>query len=190
MRRMMIAGVLVAGLAACGGAEEPAAEAHQGEAEAAVSEVKPAADPAPPAPDPAETAREEAEAFVRDLYVRMEDDAFAPLAESMDQTVFTAEVVRMLDRARDGADGGVHPALEADPVCLCQDPYGLTLRDVSVTEATADRAAVRARFDFGKEGDAESARAPLFILRREADGWRVDDIRTDEGFSFRRTLAE
>ena len=185
MRRMVIAGVLIAGLAACGAAEEPAAEA-QGEPEAAVA----AADPVPAAPDPAETAREDAEAFVRDLYVRMEDDAFAPLAEGMDQTVFTTEVVRMLDRARNEAQGGVHPALEADPVCLCQDPYGLTLRDVSVTEATADRAAVRVHFDFGKEGDAESARAPLFILRRAADGWRVDDIRTDDGFSFRRTLAE
>ena len=53
-----------------------------------------------------------------------------------------------------------------------------------------DRAAVRVRFDFGKQDDAESPRAPLVILRREADVWRVDDIRTDDGFSFRRTLAD
>ena len=187
MRRMMILGVLVAGLAACGGAEEPEAAA---ETEPVVAEAKPAADPEQAVPDPAETVREEAEAFVRALYGRMEDDAFAPLAEGADRTVFTTEVVRMLDRARTWTDEGVHPALEADPVCLCQDPYGLTLRDVTVTEAAGDRAAVRARFDFGKADDAESARAPLFILRREEDGWRVDDIRTDDGFSFRRTLAD
>ena len=64
MRRMMILGVLVAGLAACGGAEEPEAA---GETEPVVAEAKPAADPEQAAPDPAETAREEAEAFVRAL---------------------------------------------------------------------------------------------------------------------------
>ena len=188
MRRMMMAAVLGFGLAACGAAEEPDVTPEV-EASAGVEETKPEAEAPETTLDPADTAREEAEAFVRALYGRMEDDAFAPLAEGADRTVFTAEVVRMLDRARTWTDEGVHPALEADPVCLCQDPYGLTLRDVTVTEATGDRAAVRARFDFGKADDAESARAPLFILRREEDGWRVDDIRTDDGFSFRRTLA-
>jgi hypothetical protein len=187
MQRIMVLGLMIAGLAACSGAEESAAEA-EGPAEAVVTDAKPAA-PEPIAASPVETTREEAEAFVRALYERMEDDTFAPLAEGADRTVFTTEVVRMLDRARSG-DEGMHPALEADPVCLCQDPYGLTLREVTVIEATADRAAARVRFDFGKADDAESARAPLFILRREADGWRVDDIRTDGGFSFRRTLAE
>jgi hypothetical protein len=189
MQRMMVLGLVIAALAACSGGGEPATEA-QGAPETVVTETKPTAAPGSTASDPAETAREEAEAFVRALYRRMDDDTFAPLDPATAPEVFTAEVVRMLERARTSADEGVHPALEADPVCLCQDPYGLTLREVTVTEATADRAAARVRFDFGKADDAESARAPLFILRREADGWRVDDIRTDGGFSFRRTLAE
>ena len=191
MRRMMMAAVLGLGLAACGAGEEPN-PTTEGEAPVAADEAKPEADAdaSGSAADPAETARAEAEAFVRTLYGRMEDADFAPLDPAAAGQVFTAEVVRMLEAARAWPDEGLHPALEADPVCLCQDPHGLTLREVSVTEATADRAAVRARFDFGKADDAESARAPLFILRREADGWRVDDIRTDDGFSFRRTLAD
>lgn len=189
MRRMMMAAVLGFGLAACGAAGEQ--EATPGvEASAAAAETKPEADAPETAPDPAATARAEAEAFVRTLYVRMSDVDFAPLDPAVAQEVFSAEVVRMLETARTWTDEGVHPALEADPVCLCQDPHGLTLREVSVVDASADRAAVRARFDFGKADEAESARAPLFILRRESDGWRVDDIRTDDGFSFRRTLAD
>ncbi|WP_081703357.1 DUF3828 domain-containing protein [Brevundimonas abyssalis] len=189
MRRMMMAAVLGLGLAACGAADEP--EATPGvEAPAAAEETKPEADAPEAAADPTETARGEAEAFVRTLYTRMDDADFAPLDPAVAGQVFTAEVAGMLEAARAWPDEGLHPALEADPVCLCQDPHGLTLREVSVVEASADRAAVRARFDFGKADDAESARAPLFILRREADGWRVDDIRTDDGFSFRRTLAE
>ena len=188
MGRMIMAAVLGFGLAACGAAEAP--DAPPGvEASAGAEETKPEADASETAADPAETARGEAEAFVRTLYERMDDADFAPLDPAVAGAVFTAEVVRMLEAARTWTDEGVHPALEADPVCLCQDPHGLTLREVSVTEASADRAAVRARFDFGKADDAESARAPLFILRREEDGWRVDDIRTDDGFSFRRTLA-
>ncbi len=189
MRRMMMATVLGFGLAACDAAEEP--DSTPGvEASVTAEEVKPEAEAAGTAADPAETARGEAEAFVRTLYGRMEDADFAPLDPAVAGQVFTAEVAGMLEAARAWPDEGVHPALEADPVCLCQDPHGLTLREISVAEASADRAAVRARFDFGKSDDAESARAPLFILRREADGWRVDDIRTDEGFSFRRTLAD
>lgn len=189
MRWMMMAAVLGFGLAACGAADEP--DSTPGvEASAGAEETKPEADAAETAADPAETARAEAEAFVRTLYGRMGDVDFAPLDPAVAPEVFTAEVAGMLEAARAWTDEGLHPALEADPVCLCQDPHGLTLREVSVAEAAADRAAVRARFDFGKADDAESARAPLFILRREADGWRVDDIRTDEGFSFRRTLAD
>lgn len=189
MRRMMMTGALMAGLAACGAGEETTA-APEVQGPAPAETWKAGAETVRATPDSGEAARVEAAAFVRDLYRRMEDESFAPLAESMDQTVFTAEVVRLLDGARSWTDEGVHPALEADPVCLCQDPVGMTLRDVTVLTASGDRATARVRFDFGKEGDAESARAPLLVLKREADGWRVDDIRTDDGFSFRRELAE
>ena len=141
------------------------------------------------ATDDAPDAREDAERFARDLYARMADDAFAPLAGRDAPTVFTAETVRLIDRAREWTDEGVHPALEADPVCLCQDPHGLTVRGVSVGEATADRAVVRVRFDFGGTG-AEERRETILDLRREGEAWRVDDVRTDDGFSFRRSLLQ
>lgn len=141
------------------------------------------------ATDDAPGAREDAERFARDLYARMADDAFAPLAGRDAPTVFTAEVVGLIDRARGWTGEGVHPALEADPLCLCQDPYGLTVRGVSVDEATADRAVVRVRFDFGAD-DPEERRETILDLRREGETWRVDDIRTDDGFSFRRSLLQ
>ena len=141
------------------------------------------------ATDDAPDAREDAERFARALYARMADDAFAPLAGRDAPTVFTAEVVRLIDHARGWTDEGVHPALEADPLCLCQDPHGLTVRHVQADAAGPERAIVRVRFDFGAD-DPEERRETILDLRREDAAWRVDDIRTDDGFSFLRSLLQ
>lgn len=143
----------------------------------------------PAVTEDASDAREDAERFARDLYARMAEDAFTPLAERDAPTVFTAEVVGLIDRARGWTGEGVHPALEADPLCLCQDPYGLTVRHVQADAAGPGRAVVRVRFDFGGTG-AEERRETILDLHREGEAWRVDDVRTDGGFSFLRSLLQ
>ena len=109
--------------------------------------------------------------------------------------VFTRAALDEMAAARGrSTDGQSHPAFEADPLCGCQDPAGLRLASSMAPEVGPDRALVWVMFDFGAGTDEPSSLNNIeertLILRREAEGWRIDDITTGDGWSFRRSLAD
>jgi hypothetical protein len=73
------------------------------------------------------------------------------------------------------------PPIDGDPITDSQE-YPVLF---SVREATLDERAARVpvRYD-----DGYRARTVEFVLRREGDAWRVDDIRYEHGGSFRELL--
>jgi hypothetical protein len=162
MRTLRILGVTAAlaaaVLAGCGG--EPGADtatAGPAAAEGAGSE-------------PATTAGVEAspEAFVRALYV---DDAGAAQAQADARRIYSARTAALFaenDRLYAGYVG--YP--DADPICDCQDGEGVAVTRASTTVVDASRARVEVALTNGQ--------AHTFVLVREADGWRIDDV---EGLS-------
>lgn len=139
------------------------------------------AGPARPGPDELQAA----ERFVRDLDGRTSDGSLAVLSRDQAPQVFTEAVVGLIAAARAWTGEGPHPALKADPLCLCQDPDGLVLRSVRVEVAGPDGARAWARFAFA---DHDETQETVLDLRRDGEAWRVEDIRTEAGFSFRQAL--
>ncbi len=143
-------------------------------------------------------AHEEASCFVNWLYGPGVLDTVTPLGADLDQvfSTETASAVRAL-RARMG-DEGSHPALDADPVCACQDPAGLILvasvvRDAGPTTATAVvRFTYYPIYDQPIEGmSPDDVFENTLILVKQGDGWRIHDILVPEnGYSFLASLAE
>lgn len=138
-------------------------------------------------------AQHEVFCFVGWLYGPRVMDTLTPLGRGAPR-VFTTGTRAAMAAARARPRGGdSHAAFDADPVCDCQDPTGLRLLVLTVPEWENGRAVATVRFDFGAGTDTfdpAQARQRTLILRREAEGWRVEDIRTEDGaWSFRRALA-
>lgn len=95
-------------------------------------------------------------------------------------------------------EGDLTPGLDADPFCNCQDPVGLFLI-INTTRAPTDTEATSTvRFAFKPEGMSDEAFVQILtpdqvterelVLVREPEGWRVDDIRSADGYSLRTSL--
>lgn len=183
MRR--IATAVALGLAACGAAGASGAR----QADAAATQG-----PTGCVPGPDETGWSQdmldVNCFVRWVYAPGVLETLSPLGDDAPR-IFTAEVLDLMDAARAATEES-HPAFEADPLCQCQDPGGLRFLISAVPELSPRAALARVAFDFRatpEPVDPGEAVAVDLVLRKEAQGWRVDDVRTREGYSFRRSLA-
>jgi Protein of unknown function (DUF3828) len=77
--------------------------------------------------------------------------------------------------------------LDFDPICNCQDPAGLQLAALAVTNADATHASGLATLKFPGE---PKPRTVQFFLLRTAAGWRIDDIKTSDIPSLRKFLQQ
>lgn len=160
---LALTAALGAGLAAC----QPAAET--------TTEADAAADAATPADAEAVAAGTEgAEDFVRALYADVADPAFASLSGDDAPGVYSASAWAAIQAANERRGSEMGP-LDADPLCRCQDPTGMTLQAVTVTQTDVDRA--DAAVELMQDGAQTST---TLNLLRENGEWRVDNV-TPEG---------
>jgi hypothetical protein len=105
------------------------------------------------------------------------DQADVPMTESLAQT-FKA--------AQDKADANQEPFLDGNLVFNCQDCGQIGAVAVTVATPPADgKAVVQARFTVYGE-----ANTVLWDMVQTPQGWRVDNVRTPDGYDLRKAAAE
>ena len=158
--RMLVLAAVAALLAAC----QPA-EGDKAEAPPEIAAVVPASDNDP-------------EAFVRGLYAAVDGDGPSALSQEELWSAATWQAMKTYEAA---APEGYN----ADPLCNCQDPAGVAIRDLSVvsTGAASADAAVTIL-----QGEAQTSM--VLNLIREGDGWRIDNITREGDPDFKSDLAE
>lgn len=158
--RMWVLAAVAALLAAC----QPA-EATKAETPTESAAVVPASDDGP-------------EAFVRALYAAIDSDGPGALSR---EALWSAATWQAMKTHEAAAPEGYN----ADPLCNCQDPAGVALRDLSVVstgDASADAAVTIL------QGEAQTSM--VLNLVREGDVWRIDNITREGDPDFKSDLAE
>lgn len=147
------------------------------------------ADPAAAAPAAAATAAaapsaDSARIWVVRLYDRYRDDSFSPFGDTSD--VFAPEILEALAENDRLTPEGEQGAIDADPICSCQDPTDMqaTVREVKLNGA--DRATVKVKLQWPLPPDPIPSQIPDYTqqvtlqLVMTPGGWRVRDIGSAE----------
>lgn len=104
----------------------------------------------------------------------------------LDAIPLTANLAEALAEGVRRADARDEPFLEGDLAANCQDCQALTDLTLTTTAPPADgRAIVEARFKL--DG---APRVVLWDMLDSPEGWRVDNIRSPDGFDLRASIAE
>jgi len=86
------------------------------------------------------------------------------------------------------------PAIDADPVCGCQDFDGIWDLKVDVALTSAERATARVTFFVFKRRGKDDFNQSAFTLAPEHGGWRIYDIRDESdpkhAIALRKLLAD
>lgn len=170
MRAWILAPALVLALSACQPADEVADAVDDGEE--VVSTTPDEADVANAGDDP--------ESFVRNIYTGMASGELAALNEE-GEVLWSQAAWADIEAYRAAAPEGFN----ADPLCNCQDPDGLTIRDLTITETGADSADAAITT---LQGEAQVSQ--VIRLVREEGSWRIDDITREGDPSFRDELEQ
>ena len=125
-----------------------------------------------------------AEAFVRALYAQYAASGdYSPLMH--EDAVFTPALVAMLKHDEKITPKGEMGAIEADPICQCQDDSGMKLQSVAVTGTGDNTADAKVGLLFDKP-----LGLTLKLLKVPGEGWRVDDAIGQDAGSMRETLKK
>lgn len=179
--RNITAGCAVAILAA---ACSPGGNANAGKADAAAAPapaVVPAAATATAAAAPSSDA---ARVWVVRLYDRYRDDTFSPFGAAKPE-VFGPELIHELAENDRLTPEGEMGAIDADPICSCQDPTDMKATVFDVTMRGADRATAKVRLQWPLPPDPIPSQIPDYTqnvtlqLQMTPAGWRVYDIGGD-----------
>jgi hypothetical protein len=134
---------------------------------------------APPASDPA--------ALVRRLYAHVTSDAAGP-GDPLWWSYLTgraaatfAHVLRVEKKTGD-------ELVDADFLCQCQDPAGLRVTSVAITDRTPTHATAHVRFAFGDQPTREVRMT--IELANDGRGWKIAEMTNGEGQSFSAENAE
>ena len=120
------------------------------------------------------------DAFVRNIYTGMASGELAALNED-GETLWSEAAWAEIEAYRAASPEGFN----ADPLCNCQDPGGLTIRDLEITETGPDSADAAITT---LQGEAQVSQ--VLKLVREEGSWRIDDITREGDPSFRAELAQ
>ena len=97
--------------------------------------------------------------------------------DDIGEDLFGADIERYWAAAPEG--------FNVDPLCNCQDPAGLTIRDLTITETGPDSADAAITT---LQGDAQVSQ--VLKLVREEGSWRIDNITREGDPAFRDELAQ
>jgi hypothetical protein len=137
--------------------------------------------------------------LVSAIYAPGQLELIEPLGADAER-LFSRAALADLTAAQARAGGEVAPGLDADPFCACQDAGGLTLLAVATQASSDGTGSVAIIFTFQPVTDGmsteelealllpENRTALRLDLVHEGDGWRVDDIVSEAGGSFRQSL--
>ena len=120
------------------------------------------------------------DAFVRNIYTGMAAGEMAVLSEDS-ETLWSRAAWADIERYWAVAPEGFN----VDPLCNCQDPAGLTIRDLTITETGPDSADAAITT---LQGDAQVSQ--VLKLVREEGSWRIDNITREGDPAFRDELAQ
>lgn len=134
--------------------------------------AKPAPKP-PPAPAAAQT-------FVRGLYKAYADETYSPIGKAAPR-VFDASTLALLRENERLTPEGELGSWDADPICRCQDPTGVSAVIVGSRSTGKGKATVTVEVRFGEQTQGEVT----FRLVATGGGWRIHDLESDEVGSLR-----
>lgn len=160
---LAVTAAMALGLSACQPADTP--------------ETVDAAETAATDVDALPTSDDGPDAFVHNLYTAMANDGPAPLGE---EGLWSRAAWADIEAYQATDSGGFN----ADPLCNCQDPAGVAIRDLAVTQTGADSADAAVTIT---QGEAQTSM--VLNLVREEGGWRIDDIAREGDPDFRAELA-
>lgn len=128
---------------------------------------------APPATDPA--------ALVRKLYADEARDPAGP-GDPMWWRYLTGRAAATFSHVLRVEKATGDELVDEDFLCQCQDPTGMRVTSVSITDQTAAHATAHVRFIFG---DAPTQRHRMTIdLVSDKGGWKIAEMTNGEGQSF------
>ena len=162
--RLFVLAAAAATLAACQPAEAPEAAKTETPAAANSADALPTSDDGP-------------EAFVRNVFTSLANDGPAPLGE---EGLWSAATWRAMKAYEAAAPEGYN----SDPLCNCQDPMGLAIRDLAVTSTGAASADAAVTIT---QGEAQTSM--VLNLVREGESWRIDNITREGDPDFKSELA-
>ena len=124
--------------------------------------------------------------FVRDLYARYSSERFCAMCVAGAERIFDPSLVALLRENKRLTPDGEMGAIDADPICRCQDPEGLRAKVTSVTMdgPTSATAVVLIRFGGAAAADVKRVSLSLVVV---AGRWRIHDVGGDLD-SFRKML--
>ncbi len=127
------------------------------------------------------------EAFVRSTYNRYDaKSAASPDFLGRDgPSVFTPALLRLIRSDERHTPRGDVGKLDGDPICDCQDPDGLEVASVQIDRQQQNTATAKVDLHFPSESRLRHIRLRLILLPQ---GWRIDDISTDDTPSLRKLL--
>ena len=177
--RVFTAGLALAGLVAgCGKA--PASAAGKAAPEPAPIVATATSVNAAAAANP---SAESARVWVVRLYDRYRDDSFSPFGAKSD--VFSPEILEALAENDRLTPEGEMGAIDADPICSCQDPTDMQATVGEVKLSGSDRATVKVKLQWPLPPDPIPSQIPDYTqevtlqLVMTPGGWRVRDIGGD-----------
>jgi len=138
----------------------------------------------PPVPAPSGSSAADDERAVRsavEAFYAPYRDPEGSAGASDDLPDFTPEFEAAWDRAVGGPDF----ALDFDPFCDCQDPYGLTGANVETVEISGDVAEVGLTLQW-----PDSSPRKRLTFKRVGGKWLLDDLSSGEWTSLHRAMAE
>jgi len=126
-----------------------------------------------------------ARVWVVRLYDRYRDDSFSPFGAAKPE-VFGPEIIHELAENDRLTPEGEMGAIDADPICSCQDPTDMKATVGEVTIQGADRAVAKVKLQWPLPPDPIPSQSPDYTqnvtlqLQMTPAGWRVRDIGGDE----------
>lgn len=126
-----------------------------------------------------------ARVWVVRLYDRYRDDSFSPFGAAKPE-VFGPEIIHELAENDRLTPEGEMGAIDADPICSCQDPTDMQATVGEVSIQGADRAVAKVKLQWPLPPDPIPSQIPDYTqnvtlqLQMTPAGWRVRDIGGDE----------
>jgi len=140
---------------------------------------------ASPASGAASSHAASAETYLRQLYAEYRAGGDGAAVKSP-ATVYSQSTYQLMEQVRSSDPDGMTGAVDADPICDCQDFEEIVVDDMIVRAADARSAKVSAKIR--DRGMGSAARTLEFELRRGASGWRVHDVGSASKPSLRSLL--
>ena len=135
---------------------------------------------------PPQPAANGPEAVIRAVYAAATDRAAHGQVTSVDDVPLSDALAASIREASAAAEANNEPFIDGDLVLACQDCSALSGLAMGATTPPANgRAVVEARFTV----DA-AARVESFDMAETPQGWRIDNIRSADGYDLRKAASD